>query len=157
MKWDRIAVALAVGSAIGPAGARAQTVREVRGSLMGIASGWVGTAVSIPYLKIGTLAGEHGTFRLKTTAPAGCYEMVLRARGFRKTYYRFELPDSSLDLGAIPHLYCPEDLGTGRAVSDSNGVITFALRLQFPQEQALADGGLAACQIRNFLPSSIRY
>jgi hypothetical protein len=200
---------LAVGCTLGAANAHGQSARQIRGQLAGIVPGWVGAIVSIPYLRIGTIAGDRGTFRLRTTAPVGCYELVVRGAGVRTTHYRFLLPsDGPLDLGSItlraapspPDLvdtppiprdtigHCrpayasvPESWPTGyasivgtilrgghplrgatvdlacgdrlgaRAVSDSSGRLSFELHLEFPQEQQLANGGVAQCLLRHRL------
>jgi len=213
MTTCRVTIAVAALWALLLTNIQSQSVRRVQGYLTGIASGWVGAVVSIPYLRIGTIAGDRGTFRLVTTASEGCYEMVIRATGARTTYYRFHLtPTDSVNLGAIPvrplplrpdidigehtrpvpsdtvgdcrpgyasvpeswatgsasivghisrgayplrgatvDLYCSNGLGSARAVSDSHGLLTFALQLTFPQEQALANGAIAQCQLTHRL------
>jgi hypothetical protein len=53
-------------------------------------------------LRIGTISGGRGAFKLRSTAPGGCYEAIVRTGQRHVTHLWFEAPDTGLrDLGEI--------------------------------------------------------
>jgi hypothetical protein len=82
--------------------ASAQRGWEVDGQLTGIVTGWYGAVIAVPVLRIGTISGMHGTFKLRATAPGGCYEAIVRTAYRHLTHLWFSAPDSGFrDLGDI--------------------------------------------------------
>ena len=95
--------------------ATAQRGWEVHGQLGGIVTGWHGAVIAVPVLRTGTISGGRGTFKLRSTAPGGCYEAIVRTGRSHFTHLWFSAPDSGLkDLGEIeiaqlPHVSFPID------------------------------------------------
>ncbi len=91
-----------------PAGA--QRGWEVHGQLTGIVTGWPGAVIAVPVLRIGTIAGDRGTFKLRSTAPGGCYEAIVRTGHRHVTHLWFSAPESGLkELGEIEIAGLPGD------------------------------------------------
>jgi hypothetical protein len=83
---------------------------EVHGKLTGVVTGWPGAVIAIPVLRVGTIAGGRGTFKLRSTAPGGCYEAIVRTQRRHLTHLWFSAPESGYkDLGDIEIAELPRD------------------------------------------------
>ena len=91
----------------------AQRGWEVHGQLTGIVTGWHGAVIAVPVLRIGTISGGQGTFKLRSTAPGGCYEALVRTAPHHVTHIWFLAPDSGLrelgelEIPAVPREWDP--------------------------------------------------